>query len=494
MFKFILVSETITRIPCPFVLGIQRSFEVPKDGICYLFHGLEVASSLFEEFNFTTNYIRDNIYWFSDENELDVLIPKLMAEDDIEPKPIYDVKDLNFQGDVFYYVNGSKMYILADKFYMADLSILSRISQMKVDVDYVLEDNFVKSHNIMVHFKEAGLLDEVYSIDNFIQYMNRFGFSIHLLYLERYLESICRNTKHTYNIGGKYSNPFMNLLLVEEYLNRQLYYNIDVDKCNDYELKFDSLPARYNFNGFYSTTGRIFCSSDDWTPIQNVAKSKRDILFAEKGCYLIEFDYKSFEFDILCQILGIKVEDDPHAATYETLIGKPHPDSRKIGKTINYAFLYGMNETRLAERVASDLGNIVKLDMVDFLRKLSELEITNRVKEFDAVLKKSASNNVIINYFGRSIHFKKDYAYLNNYIQSTAADFINNKFLRLVDMLENKNKVLLQNFDSILIQMTEYDIENTDLFERVLNMLQEPIFNIYGRIEYKYGRDWKNME
>ncbi len=493
MFRFILISETINKVPCPFVLGIQRSVDVPKSGMCYLIHGLEMASR-FEEFNFTTNRIRDDVYWFSDEKELDSLIPKLMSYSDLEPKPIYDIRQLDFKGKVFYYVHDDNMFMLADQFYVADLSILSRINQMRIDVDYVLEDNFVDEREMMVAFKEIGLLDEAYSMDNFILYMKRFGFSVHLLYLERYVDSIRDASEVDYRIGGKYPNPFMNLLLVEEYLNNQVYHNIDVDKCNDYDLKFDKLPARYSFNGFYSTTGRIFCSSDNWTPIQNVAKNKRDILFAEDGCYLIEFDYKSFEFDILCQILGIKVEEDPHAATYAALVGSPHPDSRKIGKMINYAFLYGMNETRLAERVASDLGDTVRLDVNDFLNRLSVLEITSRVKEFDSVLKRSASNNVVKNYFGRSIHFKKDYAYLNNYIQSTAADFVNNKFLRLIDVLKGKNRVLLQNFDSILIQMTEHEIERTDTFEKVLNILREPINDIYGRIEYKYGRDWGNME
>jgi DNA polymerase I-like protein with 3'-5' exonuclease and polymerase domains len=123
---------------------------------------------------------------------------------------------------------------------------------------------------------------------------------------------------------------------------------------------------------------------------------------------------------------------------------------------------------------------------------LADENIT-KFREFTEQLKSSVYNSTIRNYFGRCIHFTKEHAILNNYIQSTAADFLNNKFVRLIGMLSGPNKIILQNHDSILLQMSTDAIANTDLFERVIALFQEPISGIFGRIEYEYGKNWGEM-
>ena len=277
-------------------------------------------------------------------------------------------------------------------------------------------------------------------------------------------------------------------------MNKQSIYTIDINKCEQYNLKYDKLPARYNYNGFYSTTGRIYCSSDYWTPIQNIPKNKRDILYAEKGCVFIELDYKSFEFDILCQIMGYKVYDDPHTKTYNDLVNIPHPDFRNIGKNINYSLVYGMNEQRLMDTVITKLIDIPKDFKTIFMKKIEENEMINKVKELELILKnKIINNNTIYNFFGRNIHFKKDFAVLHNYISSTASDLLYNKIVNIIDLLKDKNKIILQNHDSILLQLKEDDIKNSNLFENILNIMQSPVNGLKGRVNYTWGYDWGNL-
>lgn len=497
MFKFIIISKQIGTVTNPFVIGVRNTVPTISEDVIYLIHTAELANDLFSDFVFTSRQIRDNIYWFGTDEEMNSIIYYHLSKLEQEPKIITDVKDLVFEGDVFYIEDNNRLYLLHNNVvYHADLNIISVLSQKKVDVSYVLEDNFISSHAILVIKKEIGLLDEIYAEKNYISFLKKKGLIYCILFLYRDIWEHRNDVKREYKIDNKYSNPYKNILLVEQYLNGMSYYNIDIDKCNDYGLKFDRLPAKYNFNGFYTTTGRIFCSSEnsEWTPIQTVPKNKRDILYADKGCYLIEFDYKSFEFDILCQVIGEPVRDDPHTFIYDRLIGLPHPDARNIGKRINYSFIYGMNEVRLAESIMKEFTDLKPDFKEDFLLKLNAEPMIPKIKALEEQIKKSISNDVIVNFFGRHIHFKKEFAVLNNYIQSTAADFMNNKFLLVVDQMEGKNKVLLQNHDSILIQLSESAIETTNIMEEVLETLRAPINGVVGRIEYNYGRDWLNLE
>jgi hypothetical protein len=497
MFKFIVISKSMDRVANPFVIDIRGTVGSVAPDVVYLIHGAEFANELFVDYEFGHQHIKDNFYWFTTVQEMDEIVYMFLSRLERKVEVITNVKDLNFEGDVFYVEDDRKMYLLNDdKVYHADLRIITLLSQKKVDVSFVLEDNFHGSHAIKIIKKEIGLLDEIYSEKHYIDFLKKKDLIYCVLFLYRDIWKHRNDTKIEYNIDNEYSNPYKNILLVEDYLNNMVYHNIDIDKCDVYGLKYDRLPAKYTFSGFYSTTGRIFCSSDFnlWTPIQNIPKAKRDILYADKDCFFIEFDYKSFEFDLLCQIIGEPVRDDPHTFIYNKLVGLPHIDSRSIGKRINYSFIYGMNEMRLAESIEKEFTNIEPDFKEKFIERLNAESMIPKIKSFEESIKKNIKGNTIINFFGRHIHFKKEFAVLNNYIQSTAADFMNNKFLLVSDMLDNKNKIILQNHDSILIQLDEHSIESTDIFEEIKNMLRAPISGLSGRIDYKYGRDWGSLK
>ena len=462
-----------------------------SNNIVYLIHTADLAIELFAEFEFLNSHIKDNFYWFESELECDKIINSILSVNEVVPSIIIDVRDLMMDGEVFYYEYYNTMYLLnKDKIYQADLNIISILNMKKIDSSYVIEDNFHGSHEMKVLMKENGLLDEIYSENVYINYMRDHNMVCPLLFL--YRELWMNKHDYVYNYDNKFNNPYKNILLVEEYLNSELFYNIDIDKCETYGLKYDKLPAKYNFSGFYSTTGRIFCSSDKWAPIQNVKKSMRDILYADKDCILVEFDYKSFEFDIMCQLIGMEVKIDPHTFIYDKLIDKRCDNFRDIGKKINYAFIYGMNERRLAESIGMDIGNTSKEFQELFLNRLNNEEIFYKVKTFEEDLKNRVIGSTIKNFFGRDIHFKKDFAVLNNFISSTAADFLYNKFLLLVDILSGDNKILLQNHDSILIQLSNNDVEG-DTVEKVMDILKSPLCGLVGRIDFEFGPDWKNL-
>ena len=475
-------------------MGIRRELRDMSDDIVYLIHSAELAACIFSDFDFMSNKIRANVYWFDNDKEIEDVIIRNLSNFDCKLKLITGIDDFNLPGEVFYLENDGIMYLLnEDKVYYADLNIISKLNQKNVDHNYIIEDNYIGTRKIKVLMKEIGLIDEIYSEQHYIDYLSKFDRAYYLLYLYRDIWKHKDEVVTKYNMDDKYNNPYENILRVEEYLNNLTIPNIDVEKCAEYDLKYDRLPARYNYNGFYSITGRIYCSSDKWTPIQNIPLAKRDMLYAGKGCIFVEIDYKSFEFDILCQIMGHPVYEDPHTKTYDDLVGIPHADSRDIGKAINYSFVYGMNEQRLADTVMNKLGVVPKGFKESFMLKLESNDMIEKLKFLESILKTRVVDSTVPNFFGRLIHFKKEFAILHNYISSSASDMLYNKMVNIMDLLDGQNKIILQNHDSILLQLVEKDIENSDILETILAIMVKPLGGLQGRIEYKYGPNWKNM-
>ena len=62
-----------------------------------------------------------------------------------------------------------------------------------------------------------------------------------------------------------------------------------------------------------------------------------------------------------------------------------------------------------------------------------------------------------------------------------------------MDILDGQNKIILQNHDSILLQLSEKDIEGSNILETILEIMTRPIGGLKGRIEYKYGANWRDM-
>lgn len=481
-------------VPNPFVIGIKKTFTDVCGDIVYCIHGADYAAETFSDFNFSKYQINNNIFWFDTIAELEGIIVENMSKMLREVNIVTHVEEMEFSDDTFYTESNGQMYLLnQNNIYYADLRIVSKLALKKVDVNYVIEDNYFGFRHMKVLMKEIGLLDEIYDEKHYLEFLKKHDLIQCLLYLYRDIWEHRSDIPQNYNINNKYNNPYENILAVEDYLNSQRIYNIDTDKCDLYGLKYSKLPARYNFNGFYNTTGRIYCSSEDWAPLQNIPETKRDILYADKGCVFVEVDFKSFEFDILCQLIDMPVYNDPHTKTYNDYVGIPHENSRVIGKMINYSFIYGMNEGRLADSVIKELGIVPKDFKENFLYKLSSNVMIHKVKQLEGKLKSSTIGNMITNYFGRKIHFKKEYAVLNNYISSSASDFLYNKFRMLLEILEGNNKIILQNHDSILMQLSEKDIEHTDILEEILKIFKMPVAGINGRVEYKYGKNWGTL-
>ena len=242
------------------------------------------------------------------------------------------------------------------------------------------------------------------------------------------------------------------------------------------------------YNGTDKTTGRMFPQKNDFS-IQTLTKPLRRIVIAEPKSYLIEFDYKYFEYTLLGQLVGLPINEDPHEDMAVLIFNDK--SQRQVAKNINYGLLYGQSlNTLIDDLLKQHTLKFTKKELHALLKKVTAPIEKFEEELFDQFDKKGS----ITNFFGREIYPQKRYACLNNYIQSTAADFVIIKLEKLFDLLSSTtnslDRVVLQNHDSILVNLSIDAINNSSLVEDIKLLLEAPENGLKAQIEINYGRDW----
>lgn len=244
------------------------------------------------------------------------------------------------------------------------------------------------------------------------------------------------------------------------------------------------------YNGTNKTTGRIYPYGTGFS-LQSLAKPLRDIIIAEPDCFLVEFDYKAFEYNILSQLCKFEIKGDPHLYMSQLLF--KDNEHRDIGKGLNYSLLYGKSIDTVILETLKLPG--LKLSKEELKEKLSK--VLYPVKELQEKLEEELKvNKRLINYFGRNIYPEKVYACVNNYIQSTAADILIIKLSKLFDLLSKHppiNKIVLQSHDSVLLNLSSSTIEKTDIASDIKTLLESPEKGLIGKVDVKYGLNWESL-
>jgi len=257
---------------------------------------------------------------------------------------------------------------------------------------------------------------------------------------------------------------------------------------NKFQKIYSTIEGGYitqKSNGTDNTTGRIYVKDNDCS-LQTMAKKFRNIVIPEKKCVLVEFDYDYFEYTILSQFCDIPIDRDPHLNLSKLIWGDE--EHRQQSKSINYSIIYGQS-------INKSLDQLNLPNKEEILEKLQEflIPIENFSKNITC---KYQEDGHIKNHFGRIIHPNKDYAILNNFIQSTACDFFIIKLQKVFDLLlqyNSINKIVLQNHDSILLNLEEKTIEDTNIVENIQEILQQEEEGLKAYSPFKYGYDWGSL-
>ena len=246
------------------------------------------------------------------------------------------------------------------------------------------------------------------------------------------------------------------------------------------------------YNGTDKITGRMY-AIDCGFSLQTLPSKFKDFIIPESDCILVEIDYNYFEYNLLSQICDFKVDEDPHIRLSQIIFGdKEH---RTIGKKINYSFIYGKALKTTIKDISDSFPDII-LDEEDIKEKLKD--VLSSIDELKKRLKKEfKQNGFIFNYYKRRIIPKKEWALVNNYIQSTAADFVILKIDKLIQLFKDynsDNKIILQNHDSILFNLNIKDIDNTDMLDYIINILNEDEDGLSASFKISYGFNWKELK
>lgn len=202
-----------------------------------------------------------------------------------------------------------------------------------------------------------------------------------------------------------------------------------------------------NFRVAAARTGRMACSEPN---LQNIPRSDKRVrsCFVPKRDALLYFDYSNVEMVLaaaysrdarLCQAL--REGADLHALTARLLFGYSETHQltdteRQIGKVLNFQSLYGAAGPRvhaellsrgieMSEREAGALLTSFWASYPGLEALRTKLETTHNSRGF------------IQTYAGRHLHVDSDHKLINALIQGSAADLIEDAFVRVARYLED---------------------------------------------------------
>ncbi len=395
--------------------------------------------------------------------------------------------------NTIYHIN-KEIYNFFNKVQISSILIKSVLLSINKEVELIAWDKFnyfgayLKSYN---DYCELGSIVKTYK-----QFKN---FN---LYLGAFCLSWLNELEKSYKIS---SNELLTWLRAYYIENTLSYVKI---KVNDEILKnYSSIESntmmqtiykhsiggyiKQHYNGTNKITGRMYVVNNDFS-LQTLPQKFKDIIIAEPDCTLVEIDYNYFEFMLLSQLSDLKIEGDPHLHLSKELFGDGK--YRHIAKGINYGLLYGQSIKNILKGIYETHKDI-KLEEEELIYKLKDtLTCINILKS--KLEEEYTKYDCIKNHFGRSIYPEKEWALVNNFIQSTAADFIIiklDKLFKLLEQYNSSNKIVLQNHDSILFNLNCNDMEETDMLDKMDEILSSSENNLFATYKIKQGDNWKEL-
>ncbi len=258
----------------------------------------------------------------------------------------------------------------------------------------------------------------------------------------------------------------------------------------------DSLPKLINpatgrvhtdYNQTVAETGRLSSSDPN---LQNIpirtkeGKRIREAFVADDGFMLVSADYSQIELRILAHIAeekalieAFKNGIDVHAVTAAGIFGRNSeditPEQRAVGKTVNFATIYGQSAFGLSKQLKIDIG--VAAEYIDsYFKKYSQVEAYR-----ESAIKKARHDGFVETLFGRrryvpdinskngGIRQNAERMAFNTIFQGTAADIIKKAMIEIdrdLPAVSKNAKMLLQVHDELVFEIPEKDLDKVSEF------------------------------
>lgn len=322
-----------------------------------------------------------------------------------------------------------------------------------ISYDYLLELNNIKQKKLNIICKN--LLNEL-SINSEEVIWNRI---LNKNIIETRKKEIINNLKNISEEDIKYLNIFSNRISLVNSLRNNIIENKEIE-VPDYKL-----------NG--TVTGRMTIKSGlNYLTIKSEFKNKFQSKF--KNGKVLEIDLKSLEPYLYFKIVKDKEYEDVYTNLNEELFGSRL--DRKKCKLAVISALYGASISKIKK--VSGMSNSEAKSLKEFLEYES---VQDRLK------KEHEENGYFRNFYGRKIF--KNNAYVNHYIQSTAADYCFCIYNDLITKLDkNYFRPIATIHDALIIDC------HPDHYHKILNRkhLSEDIINSKPQISVKILNEKKN--
>lgn len=283
----------------------------------------------------------------------------------------------------------------------------------------------------------------------------------------------------------------------------------------------DKLPALINpktgrlhthFNQAVTATGRL--SSTD-PNLQNIPINGeegghiRDAFIADPGHVLLSLDYSQIELRILAEfskdphlIAAFQNNGDPHRETasriFEVPIAEVSSDQRRVGKTINFATLYGQGPFSLSAQLRIPLAD-AKRYIARYFEEFSHIK-TYR----ESVLDRAKELGYVQTYLGHRRYFPDLHSRnktlvlaaermaFNAVIQGSAADLVKKAMLKTDALIQSdpSARLLLQVHDELVFEVAaSHAARLAEELKRAMEGVA-PDFLVPLTVQYGYGPTW----
>jgi len=231
------------------------------------------------------------------------------------------------------------------------------------------------------------------------------------------------------------------------------------------------------FNQLGAVSGRFSCSHPN---LQNIPKkgrladSIRKCFLADEKYNLVSFDYSQMELRVSAFLSDDKKmksffeeQKDVHKMTAALIFEKKEEDvsekERNIGKTLNFAVIYGMGPFGFSEATKFSVEESTVFIALFYQQFLG-------IREFkDKILKGLMENHLTETFFGRkrffpelatpSVNFKEKERItrmaFNHVIQGTSADIIKMAMIKLEPLISDDVKLVSQIHDELVFEIKE---------------------------------------
>jgi hypothetical protein len=502
-----LITERPNEFRSPFVLiKTTRLPILSAFRNIVIFDGLELALIEFPASNILSHHIENNVYWCNKENfeEIAVHAIKAFCETEHSPHFVWSMKHLpQLASGKWIHLQEDNIHIyafanLGSRQLVYDENVVEYFKDM-----YDQDEQKPQTYDMRAFKKAVLLFGDEYSDENIYATYKRCFPENYLFYIAQGLQLAAQRMSQTNIVTLNTAYAQWELLYsLQDYFNSVRIYNLEGDYNYQYDEHGDAY-VQFVYNAGDSITGRLFSRE---AGLQTLPKHKRDILKAEEGCVLYEFDFKSFEFSLMLAIsfyanrtlwLNEDIDVDFHTEILEHLgIDKKHRD---FGKRINYAFIYGMPIENIVMMILQEFPHLNRGTVASNLLNFRFYKHIEEIKKY--IETRKIENRHYLTFFSRPYKSEKEHAELNNFLQASAADYLNEVLSDVLQVFADynrnqfsKNKLLLQNHDSFLVQL-ELGAEKV-LVKEIRDILDYIFPYFVNRIKYEVyrGLDWLNME